>query len=119
MEQTKGKIFQNADFTPEMKATHTILAPDIFPMHMDLLRGIFRMYGYKLDVLHYEGRQVIDVGLKYVHNDMCYPAICTIGQQLYALQCGDYDVHKVRPFSSSASSSTPCRAANTTRTRWR
>ena len=44
MEQTNGKIFQNADFTPEMKATHTILAPDIFPMHMYLLRVFFRLY---------------------------------------------------------------------------
>ncbi len=110
MEQTNGKIFQNADFTPEMKATHTILAPDIFPMHMDLLRGIFRMYGYRLDVLHYEGRQVIDVGLKYVHNDMCYPAICTIGQQLYALQCGDYDVHKVALIQFQTGGG--CRASN-------
>ncbi|MBQ1977899.1 MAG: 2-hydroxyacyl-CoA dehydratase, partial [Ruminococcus sp.] len=79
------------DFTKEMKKEYTILAPDIFPTHMELLSELFRMYGYNLDVLKYEGKKVIDTGLKYLHNDMCYPAICSIGQQLYALTCGDYD----------------------------
>ena len=82
------------DFTKEMKKEYTILAPDIFPTHMELLSELFRMYGYNLAVLKYEGKKVIDTGLKYLHNDMCYPAICSIGQQLYALTCGDFDPHK-------------------------
>jgi len=82
------------DFTKEMKKTYTIIAPDIFPTHMDLIREIFLMYGYHVEVVHYEGKKVIDTGLKYIHNDMCYPAICMLGQQLYALNCGDFDVHK-------------------------
>ncbi len=98
------------DFTKEMKKTHTILCPDIFPTHMELLRGIFLMYGYRLDVLHYEGKQVIDTGLKYLHNDICYPAICSLGQQIYALQCGDYDVHKVALIMFQTGGG--CRASN-------
>ena len=77
-----------------MKRDYTIIAPDIFPIHMKFLEGIFRSHGYKLEVLHYEGKEVIDAGLKYLHNDMCYPAICSLGQLIYALTSGDYDVHK-------------------------
>ena len=79
------------DFTKEMKRSYTIIAPDIFPTHMELLQETFRMYGYNVVVVHYEGKTVIDTGLKYLHNDVCYPAICSLGQQLYALTCGDFD----------------------------
>ncbi|MBQ1977265.1 MAG: 2-hydroxyacyl-CoA dehydratase [Ruminococcus sp.] len=98
------------DFTKEMKKEYTILAPDIFPTHMELLSELFRMYGYKLDVLKYEGKKVIDTGLKYLHNDMCYPAICSIGQQLYALTCGDYDPHKCALIQFQTGGG--CRASN-------
>lgn len=86
------KVF--VDFTKEMKKEYTIIVPDIFPTHMELLSEIFLMYGYNTAVVHYEGKEVIDTGLRYLHNDVCYPAICMLGQQLYALTCGDFDPHK-------------------------
>lgn len=98
------------DFTKEMKKEYTILAPDIFPTHMELLSELFRMYGYNLVVLKYEGKKVIDTGLKYLHNDMCYPAICSIGQQLYALTCGDFDPHKCALIQFQTGGG--CRASN-------
>ena len=98
------------DFTKEMKKEYTILAPDIFPTHMELLQEVFGMYGYKLEVLHCEGKKVIDTGLKYLHNDMCYPAICAIGQQLYALTSGEYDTHKVALIQFQTGGG--CRASN-------
>ncbi len=82
------------DFTKEMKREYTILAPDIFPTHMELLEEVFHLYGYHLQVLHYEGPEVIETGLKVLNNDVCYPAICMLGQQLYALTCGDFDPHR-------------------------
>ena len=82
------------DFTKEMKKEYSIIAPDIFPIHMGLISGIFRSYGYRTVVAKYDGKKVIDTGLKYFHNDVCYPAICSLGQQIYALTCGDYDPHK-------------------------
>ncbi len=82
------------DFTKEMKKEYTIIAPDIFPTHMALIKELFNMYGYHVVVVNYDGKQVIDTGLKYLHNDMCYPAICMLGQQLYALTCGDFDPNK-------------------------
>ncbi len=84
----------SSEFTKEMKETHTILSPDIFPIHMGLIKEIFKMYGYKIDILKYRGPEVINTGLQHIHNDMCYPAICMVGQQIYALTCGDYDPKK-------------------------
>ncbi len=98
------------DFTPQMKKEYTIIAPDIFPTHMELIQAVFRMYGYHLVIAHYEGKKVIDTGLKYVHNDMCYPAICMTGQQLYALTCGDYDPHKTALIQFQTGGG--CRASN-------
>lgn len=102
--------FPNPPFTKEMKATHTILAPDIFPIHMMLIAEIFTMYGYKFRVLHDSGKQVIQKGLEQLHNDMCYPAICTSGQQLYALTSGEYDPHKVALIQFQTGGG--CRASN-------
>lgn len=81
------------EFTMEMKETHTILIPNALPVHFSLMGSVFREAGYKVDFLNYEGKKVIDTGLKYVHNDACYPAIVVIGQLIYALESGDYDPH--------------------------
>lgn len=110
MDKKQALPFQNAEFTKEMKSTYTILAPDIFPMHMGLLQGIFRMYGYNLEVLRSRGKNIIDTGLKYIHNDMCYPAICMSGQQLDALTSGEYDPHKVALIQFQTGGG--CRASN-------
>ena len=83
-----------AEFTRAMRRDYTILAPDMFPTHMELLQAIFRIHGYRVVIVHDEGKKVIDTGLKYLHNDMCYPAICAIGQQLYALTSGEYDLNR-------------------------
>ena len=100
-----------AEFTKKMKDEgYTILSPDIFPIHMGLVGEIFKMYGFNLKILDYTGKKVIDTGLKYLHNDMCYPAICTIGQQLYALTNGDYDPHKVALIQFQTGGG--CRASN-------
>ncbi len=98
------------DFTPEMKRDYTIIAPDIFPIHMELVSEVFKSYGYKVAVVHYQGKQVIDTGLKYLHNDICYPAICMLGQALYALECGDFDPHKVALIQFQTGGG--CRASN-------
>ncbi len=89
-----GHGFKNPEFTREMRKTYSILAPDIFPIHMDLIRRIFRSYGYKIEILRSRGKQIIEKGLEHIHNDMCYPLICIAGQQLSALASGEYDPDK-------------------------
>ena len=82
-------------FTPEMKKTHTILIPMMLPIHFEILVSVFGQYGYKCEVMKNESRNVVDEGLKNVHNDTCYPALLCIGQFMDALKSGKYDVNKV------------------------
>jgi len=78
-------------FTPEMKKTHTILVPDMLPIHFKLIISVFRQRGYKFELLQTSSREVVDEGLKNVHNDTCYPALLVIGQFLEALKSGRYN----------------------------
>lgn len=80
------------EFTKEMKKTHTILVPNMAPIHFAMLEQVLHSYGYRLEVLKNEGHQVVDEGLRYVHNDTCYPALLVIGQMMDALHSGRYDV---------------------------
>ena len=97
-------------FTPAMKATHTILIPDMLPWHFDLLVHVMQRSGYRVEVLHNEGRAVIDEGLKHVHNDTCFPALCVIGQYLDALKSGKYDPDRTAVLITQSGGG--CRASN-------
>lgn len=83
---------QAAVFTEEMAKTHTILMPSMLPIHFEMLEAILKKHGYNVKMLRNEGKSAIDQGVRFVHNDSCYPAICVIGQFLEALQSGEYDV---------------------------
>ena len=89
--QEKGYVV----FTEEMKKTHTILAPNMLPMHFKMIGKVMSRSGYHLEVLETSGPRIAETGLKYVHNDTCYPAILVIGQFIDALQSGKYDPDKV------------------------
>ena len=83
-------------FTAEMKAAgYTILIPNMLPTHFRLLIRIFEHYGYNMELLTSSGPEISETGLKYVHNDTCYPAILVIGQFIHAIQSGKYDPHRV------------------------
>ena len=82
-------------FTKEMKETHTLLFPNMLTTHFQILRNILRSYGFRIEVLLNEGPGVVEQGLRYVHNDTCYPALLTIGQMIDALKSGRYDVDHV------------------------
>ncbi len=97
-------------FRSEMKKDYTILIPDMLPWHFDLLVHVMKQDGYNVDVLHNDSRAVIDEGLKHVHNDTCYPALCVIGQYLDALKSGKYDVNKTAVLITQSGGG--CRASN-------
>ena len=78
-------------FTKEMKKTHTILIPNMLPMHFKLIMSVMKTYGYDCRLLETSGPAVVEAGLKYVHNDTCYPAILVIGQFIDAIRSGAYD----------------------------
>lgn len=82
-------------FTKEMKHTHTILVPNMLPTHFRLVMKVLEGYGYKSELLETSGPEITELGLKYVHNDTCYPALLVIGQFLDAIINRGYDPHKV------------------------
>lgn len=82
-------------FTEEMKKDYTILVPNMLPRHFKLIIQVLRRYGYTLDLLETDGPSIVETGLKYVHNDTCYPAILVIGQFIEAINSGKYDPHRV------------------------
>ena len=101
---------QRVEFTREMRDTYTVLVPDMLPVHFALLKNVFRLHGYRMEVLKNEGADVVNAGLKYVHNDTCYPALLCIGQFIDALESGRYDVHKTALLLTQTGGG--CRASN-------
>ncbi len=97
-------------FTKEMKAEYTIIAPQMSPIHFDLLQPALQSCGYKLDVLDNDGRHAVDVGLKYVNNDACYPSLMVVGQIMDGLLSGKYDLNKVAVLITQTGGG--CRATN-------
>ena len=82
-------------FTKEMKSTHTILIPTMLPIHFKILGNVLENYGYHIKILDNCGPQVIEQGLKNVHNDTCYPAQLVIGQMIDALEHCELPLDKV------------------------
>ena len=97
-------------FTKEMKKEYTILVPDMLPIHFNIMKNVFTHAGYKIELLDNDGPQVKQLGLKYMHNDICYPALLVAGQFLDALESGKYDVNKTALMIMQTGGG--CRASN-------
>ncbi len=76
--ESEGKEYPK--FVASMRKTHTILIPSMLPFHMALFEKALLASGYKVEIMKNEGADVVTEGLKYVHNDTCYPALLVIGQ---------------------------------------
>ncbi|MDO5326517.1 MAG: acyl-CoA dehydratase activase-related protein [Clostridia bacterium] len=108
---SKPQPYYRKEFTTEMfQDGYTILAPDMSPIHFELLQPIFARHGYHLEILKNEGRSVVDTGLKYVNNDACYPSILTVGQMMEAVLSGKYDVNRLALIMTQTGGC--CRASN-------
>ncbi len=101
---------QKIVFTENMKKKHTILAPQMSPIHFQFLKTSFIKSGYNLEILPSVDKQAIDEGLKYVNNDACYPAIIVVGQIVEALKSGKYDLNNTSVIISQTGGG--CRATN-------
>ncbi len=97
-------------FTEEMKQEYTLLMPQMLPVHFTMLKRVFEMQGFQVDMLTTTHRAIVDEGLKYVHNDTCYPALLVIGQLIDAVKSGKYDPHKVALLITQTGGG--CRASN-------
>lgn len=97
-------------FTKSMKKTHTLLFPMMAPIHFSMLQRVLEHYGYHAELLTDNSPDIAQTGLKYIQNDMCYPAILSCGQMIHALQTGKYDLSKVCVLISQTGGG--CRASN-------
>lgn len=82
----------------------------MLPIHFTLLEKIFNLHGYKVKLLKTNHRQIVDEGLRNVHNDTCYPALLVIGQMMDALKSGEYDINKTALMITQTGGG--CRASN-------
>ena len=97
-------------FTKEMREKHTILCPQMSPIHFQFLQEGFNVSGYNLEVLPSVDKKAVDEGLKYVNNDACYPSIMVVGQLIEALKSGKYDLNNTSVIMSQTGGG--CRATN-------
>ena len=101
-----GKV----SFTKQMRKEYTILCPQMSPFHFGILEAAFNASGYNLEVLPNDNKHAVDVGLKYVNNDACYPSLMVVGQIMDALLSGKYDLSKTAVIMSQTGGG--CRASN-------
>ncbi len=97
-------------FTREMRESYTILCPQMSPIHFELLEPAFLASGYNIKVLPNDNKHAVDVGLKYVNNDACYPSLMVVGQIMEAILSGEYDTDRIAVIISQTGGG--CRASN-------
>lgn len=107
----KPSNFERVLFTPEMKKEgYTIICPQMSPIHFDMFSLAFNSCGYNLVIPDNSNRRAIDMGLKYVNNDACYPSLIVVGQIMDAIESGKYDTNKLAVIMTQTGGG--CRATN-------
>ena len=109
--QPRQQAYHRAEFTRQMyQDGYTILAPQMSPIHFELLEPVLRKHGYRIVVLGNDNRSAIDTGLKFVNNDACFPSITVVGQIMSAVLSGKYDTDKLAIVMTQTGGC--CRASN-------
>ena len=106
----ESAAFDRIDFTPEMRKNYTILCPQMSPIHFDLLGPALSSCGYNFEVLENDNKSAVNVGLKYVNNDACYPSLMVVGQIMDAVLSGKYDLSRTAIIITQTGGG--CRASN-------
>ena len=106
----KSAAYTRQVFTKEMKKKHTIIGPQMSPIHFKLLQKAMEYSGYNFVVLDAVDPMAVETGLKYVNNDACYPSILVAGQLIAALQSGKYDLNNTSLVITQTGGG--CRATN-------
>ena len=87
-----------------------ILVPFFSDFYSPFAESAFAESGYRFKVLPPPDRHSLEIGLKYTHNEICYPAIIVVGDILKALESGQYDPSRVAIGISQTGAQ--CRASN-------
>ena len=109
--EAKSAAFKKVRYTKEMQLEgYTILAPQMAPIHFELVEQLLKGAGYNCVLLPSVDHGAVDAGLKYVNNDICYPSILVTGQIMEAIESGKYDLSKTAVLISQTGGG--CRATN-------
>lgn len=73
-------------FLRRHKRTKTVLVPNLSPAFSTIIGSIMKREGYKVFQMPLADREAIELGKRYVHNDICFPAQVNIGETLRCLQ---------------------------------
>ena len=106
----RSSAISKVAFTEEMRKEYTILCPQMSPIHFEIMQAGFEACGYHFEVLDNDNKHAVDIGLKYVNNDACYPSLIVVGQIMDALLSGRYDLSKVAIIMTQTGGG--CRATN-------
>ena len=98
------------NYFKEEDKKHTLLFPDMSPFHMQFLKVALDSEGYNTVYLNESNNHTVEMGLKYVNNDACYPAIIVIGQLIESLKSGKYDLKNTSVIITQTGGG--CRATN-------
>ena len=99
-----------SELTKKLQKDYTILVPTMLPIHFNMIISVMKTYGYNIEQLDADEYYDINFGLKYVHNDMCYPATVVIAQLIEAVESGKYDTDKLALMITQTGGG--CRASN-------
>ncbi len=102
--------YNRVEFTKQMRKDYTILCPQMSPIHFNILEAALRSSGYNIEIVPGDSKSAVDVGLKYVNNDACYPSLIVVGQLMEALLSGRYDLNKTAVIMTQTGGG--CRASN-------
>ena len=106
----RSSAVERVMFTEEMRKDYTIICPQMSPIHFEIFEPAFASCGYNFVVLNNDNKHSVDVGLKYVNNDACYPSLLVVGQIMEALLSGKYDLNKTAIIMTQTGGG--CRATN-------
>ncbi len=106
----RSSAISKVAFTEEMRKEYTILCPQMSPIHFEIMQAGFEACGYHFEVLGNDNKHAVDIGLKYVNNDACYPSLIVVGQIMDALLSGRYDLSNVAIIMTQTGGG--CRATN-------
>ncbi len=103
--------YERVIYTEDMQAQgYTLLTTDMSRTHFTFFEPVFRSFGYNIVFMDNEGQNVVDMGLKYVNNDACYPALIVTGQIIDAVLSGAYDTDRLAVLMIQTGGG--CRASN-------
>ncbi len=108
------------EYTTEMRDSgYTLLTPQMSPIHFELLEPAAKAAGVNIKILQADTKDpdyklkcknAVDVGLKYVNNDACYPSLIVVGMMMEAVLSGEYDTNKLGIIMTQTGGG--CRASN-------